>query len=116
MYYTFIQQLQQLYHNRPDLKALIDPEVVVFDLGGVDTAVYTAALAAYRTKHAAGAKKPAATHPGPLPQQWNPGALGTVFPMPTMEAANYLIGYMQATVPNLRAMLLPNVPGPALTF
>eukprot|EP01031_Cornospumella_fuschlensis_P028244 gene28244-34108_t len=107
-YCELLGKLAVFYARRPDIKAKVDPELVIFDLSAKDVVVttYVAQLAVY----------PAPPHFGAMPGQLNPGPVGTVFPMGTIAAANHFVGWMMARVPGLRALIQPGAPGGVLTY
>jgi hypothetical protein len=107
-YCALAGKVSQFYIYRPDIKVKIDPELVIFDLSGVDVDIetYSAELAVYELP----------AHFGDMPMAVNPGPIGTVFPMPTIEAADHLITWMMNHVPGLHATLQPGAPAGALVY
>lgn len=107
-YCALLEKLAAFYLRRPDIKAKVDPEIVIFDLSAVSLSLptYLAQLAAYVLP----------PHFGPMPPAVNPGPIGTVFSMPNLPAANHFIGWMMALVPALRATLQPAAPGGVLIY
>lgn len=107
-YCKLLHKLSAFYVRRPDIKAKVDPEIVIFDLSnvGLDLATYIAQLDIYALP----------PHFGPMPPAVNPGPIGTVFAMPALPAANHFIGWMMGTVPALRATLQPAAPGGVLIY
>ena len=107
-YCELLHMLTAFYVRRPDIKAKVDPELVIFDLTtvGLNIATYTAQLAAYVIP----------AHFGPMPLHINPGPIGVVFPMPNLSCANHFIGWMMAATPALRATLQPGAPAGILTY
>lgn len=110
MYVKFCSELFTFYVRRPDIRVLIDPDVVIFDLSNnVDVQLYTDELDKYATIALS-------AQVGPFPAPWNPGPIATVFPMTTSAAAAHFVGFMRAAVPNLRTVVLPNYGGPCLLY
>lgn len=107
-YCELLGKLVVFYARRPDIKAKVDPELVIFDLSASDmvVATYVAQLSTY----------PFPAHFGTMPGQLNPGPVGTVFPMGTIAAANHFVGWMMARVPGLRALIQPGAPGGLLAY
>lgn len=107
-YCELLAKLAAFYLRRPDIKAKVDPELVIFDVtaAGVNINTYNVQLAAYALP----------AHFGPMPAHINPGPVGIVFPMPNLAAANHFIGCMMGTVPSLRATLQPGAPGGILIY
>lgn len=107
-YGKLLGMLNIFYARRPDIKAKVDPDLVIFDIQavGVDLDTYLAQLKAYVPPF----------HLGSLPDAVNPGPIPLIFPMPTNEAANFFIGYMTASVPNLRATLFPDYQGAGIVY
>lgn len=107
-YCELLQKLSAFYARRPDIKAKVDPELVIFDLSsvGLNQSAYITQLAIYALP----------PHFGSMPPAVNPGPIGTVFAMPNLPAANHFIGWMMGTVPALRATLQPAAPGGVLIY
>lgn len=107
-YCELLSMLSVFYLRRPDIKAKVDPEIVIFDLSNVghNLPTYLAQLATYCLP----------THFGPMPPPANPGSVATVFAMPNLPAANHFIGWMMEAVPGLRATLSPAAPGGVLIY
>jgi hypothetical protein len=100
--------LNSFFARRPDVKARVDPDVVVFDIGGGVPPNYLAALQGY-------------IHPGHLSLFPPAGAcnVGTVpfcYSMGDNSAANYFIGYMKRAVPGLSALLVSGAPNPPIVY
>lgn len=93
--------------RRPDWKAKIDPEIVIFDLSGTTQVAFNAALAGYLLPGHLGMMPAAAL---------NPGVNQSVFALPTVGAANHFIGWMSASAPGLRAVVVPGVPAAVLVY
>jgi hypothetical protein len=108
MYCELLAKLVIFYVRRPDIKAKVDPELVIFDItaDGLDLSTYCAQLASY--VHPA--------HLGPMPAAVNPGPIATVFPMPNLSGAHHFISWMRDTVPGLRVTLQPDAPGGILIY
>ena len=107
-YCELLAKLAAFYVRRPDIKAKVDPELVIFDITStsLNMVTYTTQLAAYALP----------VHFGPMPANINPGPVGFVFPMPNLAAADHFIGWMIGTVPGLRATLQPGAPGGILIY
>lgn len=107
-YCELLAKLVVFYQRRPDIKAKVDPELVIFDITSddLDVEIYSNQLATYVLP----------PHFGPMPVATNPGPIGTVFAMPNLAAANHFIGWMMETVPALRATLQPGAPGGVLIY
>lgn len=117
LYLLFFADLTAFYVRRPDIKAIVDPDVVIFDLSpNVDGQLYATQLANYTAAPVGGGARTLPVHLGAFPAQWNPGPVATVFPMTSYPAATHFVGFMRARVPNLRAVVLPNYGGPNLLF
>jgi len=92
--------------RRPDWKARIDPEIVIFDLSATTQVAFNAALAGYVLP----------AHLGVMNPPVNPGVNQSVFILPSVGAANHFIGWMSASVPGLRAVVIPGVPAAVFIY
>jgi hypothetical protein len=72
MYLTFFKELSAFYIRRPDIRAQLDPDVVIFDLRNADINVYKQELARYSMP----------PHHGAFPEPWGANTPALVFPMP----------------------------------
>ena len=99
--------LSEFFLIRPDVKALLDPFIVVADVAAGVPLNYLACVNAY---------PPFVGAIAALAPPNNPGVVPTVWTFLTQHEATYFIGYMQQGVVGLRMLLMNNVPLGAVLY
>jgi len=107
-YLQLCDNLGKFYALRPDVKAELDPYLVIADISGGIPGGYAGALAGYPPIDGAAA--------GALPAADNPGPTAIVWSFPNVDSATHFIGYMQATLAGFRMLLVANAPAPPVIY